>query len=55
MAELHPRPKQESCLGESGRQGCKLLLNDCQEIVTLKELVIVLLDKASSRYLNWQK
>lgn len=46
-----PRLKQESFLGESGRQGCKLLLNDCQEIVTLKELVIVILDKAASKYL----
>lgn len=48
-----PRPKQESFPGESERQGCKLLLNDCQEIVTLKELVIVILDKAASKYLIW--
>lgn len=46
-----PRLKQESFLGESGRQGCKLLLDDCQKIVTLKELVIVILDKATSKYL----
>lgn len=45
--------KQESFPGESERQGCKLLLNDCQEILTLKELVIVILDKAASRYLIW--